>query len=260
MRMRTVLLAVTLAGGALAGCGSEDGTGEAITDVGQSSGTADSTDTTVDEADSSTTETTALQEVEIPGDPFDIGPGEGLRIDVIGVAHDDVLNFRALPDPSAEIGATAAPLAGSPVVLSRGEGRLLERGAWWAVAVDGQDLWANVAFLGLLGARGDVTTELVSQLGVAEAGSLDELTAAIAAVRGSGDPEPTITYVTDPDLGPGQQQVTIDLIGYGDDALLGERFVLTVTDQTTTMPSGVALMSAEATLLCYRGLVDGGCA
>lgn len=271
MRARLSILFLTVGVLLVGACGTDEA-GE-VTSVGGGSSTDDETSTTEaedggDDADgetddgdgSATTETTeaAQGEVVLDGEPFDIGPGEGDQLDVVGVAHDDELNFRQLPDPSSAIVDAVAPQASSPVVLSQGEGRLLTRSAWWHVTVDGQDAWANFTFLGMLGRTSDVYDELAEQLGVVEEDSLDDLVDAIAAVRGSDGPEPTVTYVTDPDIGSGQQDVVIDIVGYGDDALKGERFTLTVTDATSS-GSGVGLVGAEATIICSRGLSGDAC-
>ncbi|MEL7157140.1 MAG: hypothetical protein AAFN30_11125 [Actinomycetota bacterium] len=274
--MRARLSVLLLVGGVVfvAACGSEEA-GEA-TAVGATATEAETSTTDVDVDDDEQTGTTAepsgsegdgsttsesgggQQGGELAGDPFDIGPGQGDRLDVVGVAHDDELNFRVLPDAGSTIVDAVAPQATSPVVISQGEGRLLTRSAWWHVTVGGQDAWANFSFLGMLGGTDDVFDELSAQLGVIEEANLDDLVAAIASVRGSDGPEPRVTYVTDPDAGSGRREVVVDIIGYGDDALKGERFTLTVTDAGDA-GDGVRLIAAEATLICGRGVSGEAC-
>ena len=220
----------------------EDADGDAATTT--STGAVDSTTTTSDD-----------EPAELPGDLYNIGPRAGEPMVVVGVAHDDVLNFRTLPDASSPIRATVAPQATSPEVISMGEGRLLTGSAWWHVTVDGQELWANSRFLGTLGDTYDSFDELSSRLGGdLEDPSIEALVERLRAALSADGPEASATFVTDPDIGSGTQDVTVDLLGYGDDAIYGERIVLTVTDTTGSGSPGVRLTAAEATLICSRGV------
>lgn len=189
-------------------------------------------------------------EVEIPGNPFDIGPPEGDRLDVVGVAYDDELNFRVLPDPSSTIVNSVAPEASSPVVLSLGEGRLLTNSAWWHVTVDGEEAWANFTFLGMLGSTSSIGLDLFDRLPSTEFATVDDMANAVADLR-AGGPVPTVTFVTEPTLLTGEQSVVIDVIGIGDDAVKGERITLFYTDIPGR--SGVDLFGADATAICSRG-------
>ena len=195
-----------------------------------------------------------VSDVVLPGDYFDIGPQAGESMDVVSVRYDDVLNFRVWPDPLASIVNTAAPQSTSPLVISRGEGRLLERSAWWKVTIDGEEAWANFAFLGVLGRTEDVLAELEGGLASTEAVSVEVLVSAIANSRADG-PVPTVTYVTEIEtVFDGDMRVTIDVVGLGDDALKGERLTLTVE----STGSGYRLKAAERTLICGRGVAEGG--
>ncbi|MEM9135381.1 MAG: hypothetical protein AAF962_01185 [Actinomycetota bacterium] len=189
-------------------------------------------------------------EVEIPGDPFDIGPQEGDRLDVVGVAFDDELNFRVLPDPGSTIVDSVAPEAASPVVLSLGEGRLLTNSAWWHVTVDGEEAWANFTFLGMLGSTSSIGLDLFDRLPSTEFATVEEMAEAVADLR-AGGPVPTVTFVTEPTLLTGEQSVVVDVIGIGDDAVKGERITLFYTDIPGR--SGVDLFGADATAICSRG-------
>lgn len=186
----------------------------------------------------------------LPGQPFDIGPGEGQVMAVVGVRHDDVLNLRSRPDPEAAIVATAAPLAGTPEIRSAGEGRLLDPGAWWKLTVGGQEAWANLRFVAALGTSDDLLAELSGQLGSLEAATIDDLVAAIADARGSEDP-PSRTVEVAP---PTPTSRTFDLLDLGDDAIRGERIAITVD----AGDGQVTLVAAERTLICSRGVSDDG--
>ncbi len=284
IRATMVVAALVLA---LAACGDGEVQGEATStgDVGagtdgdgEPTGTTDPGEDTTDgpdggadgePEDASTTGSTAApdgadpdgadSDEPLPGDPFDIGPPAGERLDVVGVAHDDVLNFRARPNVASPVRATVAPLADQPVVLSQGQGRLLVRSAWWFVTVDGQELWANVAFLGMLGESRDVFGELDGQLDELQATSVAALAGDIAGARAGGGPEPTITFASDPAGGSGSRQVVVDILGYGDDALKGERFTLTLTDDGVDPGFALRLVAARAEPICGRGVSNGAC-
>jgi len=60
----------------------------------------------------------AVADGELPGEPFDFEiPRAGDRMAVVGVAHDDVLNLRALPGANQPIVERVGPLtAGTPQV------------------------------------------------------------------------------------------------------------------------------------------------
>jgi hypothetical protein len=190
----------------------------------------------------------------LPGTPSDIGPAAGERLDVVGVRHDDVLNFRTHPDPGAPIVATVAPRTLVPLVTSAGEGRLLDRSVWWKVTVGGQEAWANFAFLGMLGRTSEVTAEVGAGLASPEASSVDALIAAIAASRSDG-PEPRLAYVTEVEERPdGDRSVIVDVTRLGDDAVKGERLTLTLEPS----PRGYRLGDATGTLICGRGVARGG--
>lgn len=281
MRARLAVLVVGAGVLLLNACGSEEagevtsvGAGSADDDTttsvsgaddgSDSDDSADDSDNGEDQSDdggaSTTTDTTERADTgqDLAGDPFDIGPRQGERLEVVGVAHDDALNFREGPGVDNPIVDSVAPLSSSPAVISKGDGRLLPRSAWWHVTVGGQDAWANFSFLGMLGGTDDVLPQLNEQLGVIEGDDIDQLVEAIASVRGSDGPEPRITYVTDPDAGSGPREVVVDIIGYGDDALKGERFVLSLVDGGDS-GDGVRLVGAEATLICGRGVSGDAC-
>lgn len=230
------------------------------TDIG-----TDSTDGTDDDDTTIDTEPPATDD-DLPGEPFDIGPPAGSQVDVVGVRYGDVLNFRVSPDPRAAIVDTVAPLATSPAVVSSGGGRLFTRSAWWEVTVGGEEAWANAAFLGMLGRTDDVFDEIEAVLPSTEAPTVEELGEAIGETRASG-PVPRVELVTPVEgLDAAGAEVTIDVIGLGDDALKGERLRLTLDllfdDADAADPEivGYRLVGAMQTLICWRGVSDGLCA
>ncbi len=218
--------------------------------------------------ESTTTETTGAAEADdeptLAGEPFDIGPPIGQVLAVVGVAHDDVLNFRMGPDPSADLVDTVAPGATSPQIVSSGGGRLLPNAAWWQVTVDGQEAWANLAYLGMLGVSDDALDELLTAGPGETAPTIEAYVDALAASRAAG-PEPRTELVTPVEgLDADGATVTVDVIGLGDDAVKGERYVLTFSitfddpDDPSREPISYTLVGAERTVICGRGLAEGG--
>lgn len=128
----------------------------------ETSATPASTATTA--AASATTATTAAKSPSTTtttanvGGPFDIGPAAGSTMDVVGVAYDDVLNFRSDHDASSSIVDTAAPFSTSPAIVSSGAGWLLPSSAWWNVTVDGVNAWANFRYLAMSVCRSPTST------------------------------------------------------------------------------------------------------
>ena len=291
-RLRLLLVALSALAivGAASGCSDDASTGVAVVDStddgteaadGSGDGQGDSEDSgdgvegtgaddgatgagEGDDAAAGDTATTATASAEsdepLPGDPFEIGPPRGERLDVVGVRYDDVLNFRERPDPSAPIVDTVAPETTEPAIVSSGEGRLLARSAWWKVTVGGEPAWANFRFLGSLGPIDDAFDDLAASLPSTSAPTVEELIDEIAQAR-AGGPEPEVELVTPVQgLDADGAEVTIDVIGIGDDAVKGERFLLTFDltfdDPNATDPEVVSyeLVGALRTVICGRGL------
>ncbi len=185
----------------------------------------------------------------LPGEPIDFFFSDGDELAVVGVAADDVLNVRAAPGTDADIVTTLAPLATD--VIATGAVRQLPRSFWAEVEADGTRGWASVAFLAYLGPTDDVTEQVRDDLGDATtAETMLDLGTAVAETRASTDPPSTITIVDGPmvgDLG----EITLDVIGLGDDAQAGVR--LAVFGQPLESGDGFDLKSVEETALCARG-------
>lgn len=253
--MRRGLLGLVVVTLLLASCGDDDT--ETTTD------TTETTAVTDDDATSSTTEaddtstTAASAPSELPGERIDIFPYEGTTVAVVGVEAGDVLNVRAAPGTQYEVVAELDPLADD--LTANGHNRTLDDDSIWAeITADGTTGWANTKFLAHLGDVGDVTTELypdVADRPTAE--TMVQLAQIVGDNRaGSELPEPEMVIVDGPSVGD-LGEVTIDLVGYPDDAVLGER--LHIFAEPDPGGESFTVRTVESTTLCRRGVSAGAC-
>lgn len=251
--MRRTLLGLLVASLLLTGCGDDDDT-EATAESTTSTTEADSTTTTA-ESGTSPSDTTAS--AELPGERMDIFPYEGTTVAVVGVDAGDRLNVREAPGSGAEVVAELDPLADD--IAASGHNRRLDDGSLWAeVRVGGVTGWANTEYLAHLGPVTDITAELYP--GPADRPSAEtmlELGEAVASPRaGQDEPQPRIVVVAAPSVGD-VGEVTLDVVGYPDDSVLGER--LHVFAEPDPGGESFTLRSVESTTLCRRGVSDGRC-
>lgn len=200
-----------------------------------------------------TTTTVAPTTTTLAGNPIDIGPAAGDRVAVVGVAFDDVLNLRAGPGTNQTILAGLDPTYAQ--MVAQGEARALPNSIWYKVEADGTVGWVSSRFVAYLGTTNDLTSMVVDRVGeIPTAPTMLELADIVADVLKSEDPASVITVTVPPsegDLG----EVTIDIMGLGDDAVAGLRVV--VFGQPTEDGDGFGLKSVEATSLCSRGVSEG---
>lgn len=216
--------------------------------TGETTSTTDGDSTTT--TPPATTTTTGIAGEVVEG----FGPSEGDRLMVIGVAFDDVLNLRELPGVGQTIISTIPPTDVSVFA----EGVTRDLGSSWWIEVEHQNFqgWVNFSFVGYEGQTIDATSAYVAEVGAipVEETMLD-LGMLVAESSVSEEPASRVTVVVAPtsgDLG----EITIDVIGLGDDALLGMR--LHIFGQPTT--DGFSLKSIEQTFICGRGVTaDGLC-
>ena len=213
--------------------------------------TSGETTTTVGET---TTTEPASTSTTLPGDPIDFGPAPGDRIAVVGVSHDDVLNMRAAPGTDQAIVSVLAPT--STDLIATGSARSLPESIWYEVEVGGASGWVSSSFVAYIGDTSDLTADVVAAHGsVPATETLSELVDMVAAAIGSEDPPSRVT-VTVPAIIDDLSEVTIDVIGLGDDAQRGWRAVIFASP--IEGGEGFSLKAVEATALCGRGLSDGG--
>lgn len=195
----------------------------------------------------------------VAGEPLDYGPQAGTELIVVGVQHDDVLNFRVDPDPQATIVTTAAPLASHDIV-ALGSAWAAPTGVWWLVEIDGQMAWGNQGYLAAPGESRDLSEEIIDDLPNNEFQLVVEALMAVASsrVHDSG-PEPVFVEV---------DSYTTDVLGFGDDSVKGERLTVTIElifdeengdDQPVQDSIGIRIVTVEVTPLCSRGVLNGLC-
>lgn len=208
------------------------------------------------------TTTTAAPDL---GGPIEFGPAEGQPLAVISVRYDDELNFRAGPGTDEDIVRRVAPLDDT-VITAAGEAWAFERSVWWKVVIDGEEMWANQTFLGMLGATSSIFDEVEAELDTLEFASLQAMTEAITDARTVEEPAPDLEYVTEPlSFDSGDAFVVVDFVGFLDDAVSGERLrieaeVIVGDDADEVgVPIGVRLTDVEATVICSRGVTEGLC-
>lgn len=190
---------------------------------------------------------------DLPGEPVDLYPYEGDELDVVGVAVDDVLHIRDLPDPEADSVAELDPLTDG--LVASGHNRLLEEYGMWAELDTGEVTgWANMTYLGYLGEVDDVTDDY-DEIEVAP--SMEELAEAVGelAAQNSGadqNPQHFITIVDGPSSGD-TEEITVDVLGMLDDSLRGERLHVLAT---ATGSADYQISTVESTVICARGTND----
>ncbi|MCY3925364.1 MAG: hypothetical protein OXG52_07630 [bacterium] len=228
----------------------------------------------------------------LPGVPFEYGPAEGTSLAVVGVPYEDVLNVRDVP--SGETIATldaSSPYEGAAIVreapsgdflasfdswtgavAATGRTRRLPDTAWpdavWnEVRVAGLTGWATAAHLAPVGLTDDITAHLIDRLGERpEAGTLTDLALIVGEAFASEEPPARVVIVTAPTVFEALGEVTVDVLGLGDDSLLGFRLHVFATpaaeDWMTENPGPFTLRTVERTILCrsHRGTTaDGLC-
>jgi hypothetical protein len=172
---------------------------------------------------------------------------------VMGVAHDDVLNLRQAPGASQPILDRIEPTHMS--LEAAGETRQLSGAVWIEVVYNGVTGWVHMGYIGYAGGVEDITAEVIDGLGFTpSAQSMAQLGQVVADSLASVDPPSDIVQVTPVTTGD-LHEVTYDVVGFADDALVGAR--IHVFGQPTT--SGVTLKSVEMMVICGRGVDDGAC-
>jgi len=248
----------------VAGCGDGDDvaasttTIAAVTTTEATTSTTEAPTTTEPPAATTTTSTTTTTEppettTTLPGELVDYGPEAGAVLAVIGVEATDVLNVRAGPGVEFEILTALAPLSNH--AIAQGQTRLLPNSAWYQVDVNGILGWASSRYLAQLGDTYDDTVHVLATA-FPYAETMVQMGEEVAAVYTSDEPRSTVTVVDGPLVGD-LAEITVDVVGVGDDALVG--FRLHIFAQPDPGGEGWEIKSVEITPLCGRGVSGGLC-
>lgn len=212
--------------------------------------TTTTTPTTTPAATSSTTSTSTT----LAGEAFDLGPRAGDVLGVIGVAYNDVLNVRSGPGTDQPIVARLNPTFDE--IVATGRHRLLTRSIWNEFTVKGTTGWANSSFMAYLGPVNDATARYVANAfggTIPSATTMLDLGMLVAESAKSEDPPSRITVTVAASLGD-LGEMTIDVVGLGDDAVVGVR--LHIFGQPGA--DGFSLKSIEEQVMCGRGITSDG--
>jgi hypothetical protein len=191
----------------------------------------------------------------LPGERQDIYPYEGAKLAVAGVAANDTLKVRSGPGTEFNVLFELRPTATN--AMATGHNRSLrEAGFWSEIVAEGRTGWANTSFLLQLGEVNDITAALFpTPADRPAAKTMLELGWAVARTRAGDDPEAEVVVVDGPtagDLG----EITVDIVGVGDDSVGGER--LKIFAEPASGGRSFTVRSIEATTFCRRGVVEGG--
>ena len=221
----------------------------------------------------------------LPGEPFESGPSAGTGLAVVGIRHDSALNFRDVPNGTviarldnvmdgARDPAVYARRPGSDDIIATvdlqngvvatGNSRQLPTTIWHELQVGDLRGWASGTFLAPAGSTEDATAEVVDALGeLPAADTMGELGLAVAQTMVSQEPPSSVVVSGAPGISGDLGQVTIDVVGIGDDSTRGFRLVIfahPAENWTEDDPGPFTLKSVERTVLCHshRGVSEEG--
>lgn len=212
----------------------------------------------------------------LPGEPFEFGPSAGTGLAVVGIRHDSALNLRDAPNgtviarldnmmdgvrdpavyvrqPGSDDIITTVDLENG--VVATGNSRQLPTTIWHELQVGDLRGWASGTYLAQAGGTDDATSEVVGTLGeLPVADTMVELGLAVAQTMVSQEPQSSVVVSGAPGLSGDLGQVTIDIVGIGDDSVRGFRLVVfahPAENWTQDDPGPFTLKSVERTVLCH---------
>lgn len=189
----------------------------------------------------------------LPGEQVEIYPHPDAELAVVGVSADDLLNVRAGPGTQFPVVFTLEPLAEGAVAT--GHNRLVAGTEMWVeLRWNASTGWARSTFLLQPGQVTDVTSRLYPDpASRPSAEDLADLAETVGRSAGAQEPPPRITIVDGPHVGD-LGEVTVDVVGLADDSVGGVRLKIFAHRAA----DGFVLRAVEETLLCSRGVTDGG--
>lgn len=199
--------------------------------------------------------TTTSSAAGLPGERVEIFPYQGAKLAVVGVAADDTLNVRSGPGTEFDVVYDLPPTAMN--ATATGHNRSVgDAGFWSEISADGRTGWASTSFLLQPGQVNDVTASMFpTPADRPTAKTMAELGQAVARMRASEEPKSKIVVVEHPTVGD-LGEVTVDVIGLGDDSVGGER--LKIFAEPGPRGESFTVRTVEATTFCSRGVTDNG--
>lgn len=190
----------------------------------------------------------------LPGERVETAPYPGARLAVVGVAAGDKLNVRSGPGTEFPVILQLHPL--SMTAAATGHNRSVgEGGVWSEITVDDRTGWARTSFLLQPGQVTDITAGLFpTPADRPTARTMEDLGRVVAGRRASAEPPSDIVIVDGPRPGD-VAEITVDVIGLGDDAHGGERLKIFAHRDP---PGRFTVRTVEATALCSRGVGNDG--
>lgn len=222
---------------------------------------------------------------DLPGEPSEIGPSAGAGLAVVGIRHDSALNLRDVPngtviarlDNVMEGGRDPAVYVRQPRsddiidtvdlhtgVVATGDTRQLPTTIWHELQVGDLLGWASGTYLAQAGGTDDATSGVVGAVGeLPVADTMGELGLAVARTLASPQSPSSVVVSGAPGLSGDLGQVTVDIVGIGDDSVRGFRLVIfahPAENWTEDDPGPFTLKSVERTVLCHshRGVSEEG--
>jgi hypothetical protein len=191
----------------------------------------------------------------LPGERVETFPYQGAKLAVVGVAAGDTLNVRSGPGTEFGVVYDLGPTAMN--ATATGHNRSVGDGVFWSeISAEGRTGWARTSFLLQPGQVDDVTAALFpTPAERPTAKTMAELGQAVARRRASDEPPSKIVVVEDPTVGD-LGEVTVDVIGLGDDSVGGER--LKVFAEPGPRGESFTVRTVEATTFCSRGVSEDG--
>lgn len=258
------------------------------TTTGDGGGSPSGEESPADEASAPTTAAAdrAPSGEDLPGEPYEYGPDEGTSLAVVGVDFDDVLNVRDVPfgeiiatldyeHPIAYLLGVREMPAGEPIawfdswdgaIVATGRTRKLPTTVWHEVQVAGVTGWASGAYLAPIGLSEDVTAHIIDRFGEQpEVDTLADLALLVGESFASVEPPSRVVITLAPGVFEAIGEVTVDVLGLGDDSLLGYRLHIAADAGGDWMfgdPGPFTFRSVRRTVLCHshRGVTaDGLC-
>lgn len=197
--------------------------------------------------------TTAATATDLPGEPF-TSPTGGTNLTVVGVAAGSSLNLRELPGVDHAVRTTVRPGAG---LVATGRARLLSGGSggvWTEVSNGATTGWASTQFLSFPGRTTAGRSQFI-ELNETFDGPQAVADRIRAGASTGAEGQVDVVIAEGPTATTAGQLLVIDILGFADDSVQGNR--LRITGEAGPRDS-LVVVGIESMVLCYRGVSPEG--